>query len=242
MKSTTFKLLLIAAGATLLGAASPAILTTPPRPDADMKRDADRKPLEMIDFAKVTEGQTVVDFIPGGGYFTRLFSAAVGPKGRVIAYVPKAFADHFPAAVTALNALAAEPAHANITVTSQANAPFAAPNSADLVWTSQNYHDLHNAPGNLAKTVNVAAFAALKPGGFYVVVDHAAEAGSGLRDTNTLHRIDPAVVKSEVTGAGFVLDGESTALVNPADTHTLKVFDPALRGHTDQFVYRFRKP
>ena len=85
-------------------------------------------------------------------------------------------------------------------------------------------------------------FDALKPGGLFVVIDHVAPAGSGLADTNTLHRIDPAVVKREVEAAGFVFDGESNALRNPADPHDLKVFDKAIRGHTDQFIYRFRKP
>ncbi len=242
MKYIAVKAILLALGAVALVAASPNLLTKPMRPEADVKRDADRKPLEMLDFAKVTDGQTVVDFLPGGGYFTRIFSAAVGANGRVIAYVPNAFAERFPAAVVGLKTTAAEPAHANIAVTIGKNSSFAPEGTADLVWTAENYHDLHNIPGDAAGNVNKAAFAALKHGGTYVVADHAAEAGSGARDTNTLHRIDPAMVKAEVTAAGFVFDGESKALNNPADTHTLKVFDPAIRGHTDQFVYRFKKP
>jgi predicted methyltransferase len=86
------------------------------------------------------------------------------------------------------------------------------------------------------------AFAALKPGGLFVVIDHVAPAGSGMVDTGTLHRIDPAIVKQQVQAAGFVFDGESNALRNPADPHTAKVFDKSIRGHTDQFIYRFRKP
>lgn len=121
---------------------------------------------------------------------------------------------------------------------------FAAPQPLDLVWISDNYHDLHDpflAPANLAK-INAAVFKALKPGGVYIVVDHRAEAGSSLRDTNTLHRIDEAAVKQEVEAAGFRLVGESDARANAADSHTLKIFDPAIRGHTDQFVLKFEKP
>ena len=96
-------------------------------------------------------------------------------------------------------------------------------------------------PADMAK-VNAAIFKALKPGGNYIVLDHAAEAGSGTRDTDTLHRIDPAVVKSEVTAAGFRFVSENNALRNPADPHTAKVFDKSIRGHTDQFIYKFEKP
>jgi predicted methyltransferase len=126
----------------------------------------------------------------------------------------------------------------------QPAAQFAIPQKADVIWTSQNYHDYPDkfmGPTDPA-LLNKAVFAALKPGGVFVVVDHVAEAGSGLRDTDTLHRVDPAIVKSQVIAAGFTFDGESDVLRNPADTHTLKVFDASIRGHTDQFVYRFRKP
>ena len=119
-----------------------------------------------------------------------------------------------------------------------------APESLDLVWTSQNYHDLHDSfakPADLA-LVNKAVFNALKRGGLYVVLDHAAEKGSGLRDTETLHRIDEATVKQEVLAAGFRLTGESNVLRNAEDAHTLKVFDPAIRHKTDQFILIFRKP
>jgi predicted methyltransferase len=90
--------------------------------------------------------------------------------------------------------------------------------------------------------VNKAIYDALKPGGLYIVLDHIAEAGSGLRDTNTLHRIDPETVKKEVTAAGFEFAGEDSGLRNPSDPHTKNVFDPSIRGKTDQFVFKFRKP
>jgi predicted methyltransferase len=109
------------------------------------------------------------------------------------------------------------------------------------VWTSQNYHDFHNIPDVDVATINRAVFAALKPRGTYLVLDHAAEAGSGSRDTNTLHRIDEATAKQEVTAAGFKLVGESDILRNKSDPHTAKIFDPEIRGHTDQFLLKFKK-
>jgi predicted methyltransferase len=90
--------------------------------------------------------------------------------------------------------------------------------------------------------IDKAVFKALKSGGIFLVLDHAAQSGSGFRDTSTLHRIDPDAVKQEVESAGFKLLGESTVLQNKADPHTAKVFDPAIRGHTDQFIMKFRKP
>jgi predicted methyltransferase len=110
------------------------------------------------------------------------------------------------------------------------------------VWTSQNYHDLHNRPNADLAAFNKNVFDSLKPGGTYIVLDHAAEAGSGTRDTSTLHRIDPEVVKTEVTAAGFKLEGQSDVLKNPQDPHTANVRDPSIRGKTDQFILKFRKP
>ena len=134
--------------------------------------------------------------------------------------------------------------HPNIISSTQpANAPVA-PEPVDIVFTAQNYHDYHDpfmGPADMA-AFNKAVFAALKPGGAFVVIDHAAPAGSGLADTNTLHRIDPTVVKKEVEAAGFRLEAEGRFLANPSDPKTAKVFDPSIRGHTDQFAFRFVKP
>jgi predicted methyltransferase len=213
----------------------------PRRPAADVARDADRKPVEMLRFAELKPGQVVGELLPGGGYFTRLFSKAVGPKGQVYAIITEAQAkgDKPPP----VNAIAADPSYANVKVVVANLAKLELPAKADIVWTSQNYHDLHLAKMNLdVAAVNRAIFQALKPGGLYVIVDHAAAAGTGLDVPDKLHRIDPAIVRREVEAAGFVYEGQSTVLRNPADDHHLLVFDPAIRGHTDQFVYKFRKP
>ena len=222
-----------------------AAVADPGRPKEDVDRDALRHPAEALAFAGVKTGDSVVDFLPGGGYFTRVFSKAVGPSGHVYAFVPAEFATAFPQAVAGVKAIAADPAYANVTVLVQPMSGFAPPAPADLVWTAQNYHDLHNPFGGATPDmgkINGEIRAALKPGGVYLVLDHAAAPGSGLRDTNTLHRIDIESVRTEVAAAGFAPDGSSDLLRNPGDTHELKVFDPAIRGRTDQFILRFRKP
>jgi predicted methyltransferase len=121
---------------------------------------------------------------------------------------------------------------------------FHVPEKLDLIWTAQNYHDLHDSflgPANVA-ALNAAFFNALKPGGVFLVIDHAADSGSGLRDTETLHRIDPKRLKSEIEAAGFIFESQSDALRNPGDDHRRTVFDPVVRGRTDQVVFRFRRP
>jgi predicted methyltransferase len=210
----------------------------------DVEADARRHPAELVAFAQVKPGETVVDLLPGGGYFTRIFSQIVGPRGHVYAVMPNEYAKEDADEVALLQALVKDPHYANVTLLMQPAAQFSTPVKADVVWTSQNYHDYPDkfmGPTD-PKILNDAVLKVLKPGGIYIVVDHVAEAGSGMRDTDTLHRIDPQIVKEQVVASGFKFDGESDALRNPADKHTLKVFDPAIRGHTDQFAFRFRKP
>lgn len=213
------------------------------RPQADRDRDAARKPGEVLAFAGLKPGMKVIDLIPGQGYFTRIFSKAVGPSGRVYAYVPDELTK-IAKREPAVNAIARDPAYRNLKVILRTLPLFGAPEKADIVFTAQNYHDMHDAfmgPANLA-LVNRAVFKALKPGGVYVVIDHSAKPGSGLSATETLHRIDPAVVRREVEAAGFVFEGESPLLRNPRDPLTANVFDAGIRGKTDQFIYKFRKP
>ena len=216
-----------------------ATLADGARPEEDKQRDAGRKPAETLAFAEVKPGETLIEIAPGKGYYTRVLSGVVGSKGKVYAVTSQPKPDAPPPPV---QAIAADPHYGNVTVSFQRIADLKLPEGVDLVWTSLNYHDFHNIPDAEVATINRAVFAALKPGGTYLVIDHAAEAGSGTRDTNTLHRIDEETVKQEVTAAGFKLVGEGEVLRNKADPHTAKVFDAEIRGHTDQFMLKFRKP
>jgi predicted methyltransferase len=215
------------------------------RPEADKQRDENRKPAETLAFADVKAGGQIGELIPGGGYFTRLFSKAVGPKGHVFALVPPRPANapaDAPDRNAPIKALAADANYSNVSVVELVKGAVSTGAPLDLVFTAQNYHDLHNVPTLDVAAFNKSVFDALKPGGLYVGLDHSAEAGSGSRDTNTLHRIDADAVKEEVTAAGFEFVGSSDILKNPADARTAKVFDPSVRGKTDQFILKFRKP
>lgn len=217
------------------------------RPAKDTQQDELRHPADLVAFAKVKPGDAVVDVWPGAGYWTRLFSTVVGPKGKVYAYVPSEIAGFKSDPVGVARAIATEPGHGNVQATSRPldePPPPAIYNTFDVFWTFENYHDLHDSvmKGADVGAFNQTVFKLLKPGGYYVIADHAAASGAGLKNTEDLHRIDPATVKAEVEKAGFILDAETTVLANPADDHTLKVFDPSIRGKTDRFVLRFRKP
>jgi predicted methyltransferase len=206
--------------------------------------DARRHPAELVAFSGAKAGDRVLDLIPGDGYWTRIFSAVVGPQGRVYAVWPQAYAAEAEGNVRQLQALAATPHYANVRVAVEPTATLTAPEPLDLVWTSQNYHDYPDAfMGHLDPSVlNRAVFAMLKPGGTWFIIDHATAPGAGMSETERLHRIDPAAVRRQVEAAGFEYVGESRVLANPADDHRHPVFDPSIRGHTDQFVMRFRKP
>ena len=215
-----------------------------PARQADQPEDARRKVALLMTFAQVKPGQKVVELVPGSGYWTRVFSAIVGPSGHVYTVWPDETAKFSAKSLATWQQLVTTPHYGNVSLLQQPAAQLNVPVPVDLVFTSQNYHDYHDpfmGPVDMAR-FDKEVYDALKPGGLFVVIDHAAAAGSGLQDTNTLHRIDPAVVKREVEAAGFVFDGESNVLRNPADPLTATVFDKSIRGHTDQFVYRFRKP
>lgn len=214
------------------------------RPAADKALDATRKPAALLAFSNVAEGDKVVDLMPGNGYFTRLFSTAVGKGGKVYALQPSEMDKAAPDGLRALRAIAASPGHANVTVLLEPIDTLAVPEAADVVWTSQNYHDLHvpfMGVADIAR-VNRAIFAMLKPGGLLLVVDHAAAPSTGAGRSDLLHRIDPQTVRTELLAAGFEFAGETDVLRNPADNHAMPAFAPAMRGKTDRFVFKFRKP
>ncbi|CAN7322909.1 class I SAM-dependent methyltransferase [Mesorhizobium caraganae] len=202
---------------------------------------------ELIRFARVDAGSTVIDVYPGDGDWTRLFSDVVGPGGRVYGFVPAEVADFKNDPVGRIQTLAKEPGRENVeAVSADLVAMPEVTQPADVLWLHLFYHDLHTAliqkKGATAADFNRAVYERLKPGGTYVIVDHAAAAGSGTSDTQALHRIDPASVREEAEAAGFVLEAKSTMLANKDDPHSIKVFDPSIKGQTDRFAYRFVKP
>lgn len=210
-----------------------AAVAAPDRPDADKTRDAARKPAEVLEFAGVKAGEKVGELLPGGGYFTRLLSAAVGPQGKVYAGVSASAEEKSKAAL--------EKGNVQVVVMNPPALNF--PEPVDLIFTAQNYHDFHLASRNLdVAQVNKHLYDALNPGGVLLIIDHTAAAGAPIEVADTLHRIDPAVVKREVEAAGFKFVGESNVIRNPDDPKTGKVFDPEIRGKTDQFIYKFQKP
>ena len=222
-----------------------AAVADPARPPADRERDADRKPAECIAFAGLKPGQHIADLLPGGGYFTRIFSAVVGPKGQVIAVAtpkrPDAPPDR-PEPSAAVRAIAADPHYQNVTVSVEKVAELKLPEKLDMVWTSQNYHDVHNVKDIDVGAFNKAVFESLKPGGIYIVIDHVAGKGAGFTVTSTLHRSEPDAVKAEVMAAGFEFVGSSDVIANTADDHTARVFEQGLHDKTDRYLLKFRKP
>jgi predicted methyltransferase len=221
-----------------------AAVADPSRSTADTVRDANRKPAETLAFVGVKPGDKIADYAAGAGYFARLFSALVGSKGHVYASVPSALFKYPNIVKGIADVQTYAVTHPNVTVTF-ASALDAAkyPEKLDVFWISQNYHDLHDSfmgPVDMAK-FNRTVYAALKPGGVYIVLDHVAAKGSPADVTDTLHRIEPSTVRREVEAAGFKFEGESTILANPADPHTAGVFDPSIQGRTDQFILKFRR-
>jgi predicted methyltransferase len=202
---------------------------------------------ELIRFARVEASATVIDVYPGDGDWTRLFSDIVGPKGRVYSFVPTEISDLKGDQVGRMQAIAREPGRENVeAVSADLMAMPVVTQPADVVWLHLFYHDLHTAliqaRGATAADFNRAVYERLKPGGSYVIVDHAATAGAGTSDARSLHRIEPASAREEVEAAGFVLDAESAVLANKDGAHSFKVFDPSIKGKTDRFAYRFVKP
>jgi predicted methyltransferase len=205
------------------------------RPKADTDRDALRLPAETIAFADVKPGMMVGELYSGGGYFTRMLSDVVGPKGHIYGIENFRWDDGSDAKMAA--------ARKNVTIQIDKFGDFTFPQKIDLFWITQNYHDLHIAKYGV---VDMAAFNrhvydALKPGGTYFILDHQANPGTTEADIAKLHRIEKAQVIREVEAAGFKLVGEGNALHRTTDDHSKTIFDPAVQGHTDQYMLKFQK-
>jgi predicted methyltransferase len=222
-----------------------AAISDPRRPDDQVKLDVTRKPALSVLFSEAKAGDRIADVMSGNGYFTRILSDVVGPSGHVYAYIPTEQIAHCsPREIAGTQAIARDSSYRNVTLLTGSLADFRMPEKLDLIWMSQSYHDLHDSflgPANVA-VLNKTIFDTLKPGGVFLVIDHVAEAGSGLRDTETLHRIDPIRMKNEIEAAGFVLESQSDVLRSTDDDHKRAIFDPTIRGRTDQVLFRFRKP
>ena len=246
---------LLLAGVALL-ASSAVVLAAPTakmkaavadssRPAADTARDENRKPAEMLAFAGIGPGKVVVDMLPGGGYFTRIFAKAVEPGGRVYAYFGSQYDARLKGQGKDPDNQFADLKHTypNLGVIHGPLPQFVTPEPVDVVWTSQNYHDMHNKQYAMdVNEVNKSVFKSLKPGGYYVIIDHKAAESAGDDVTETLHRIKESTVKKEVEAAGFKLVAEGKDLTFPGDDGTKRVFENDIRGKTNQFMLKFQKP
>ena len=232
-------LLALAATAVLGGAALAAVpayvtkaISDPGRPASDTMQDEERHVADVVVFSQIKPGTKVVDLMPGTGYYTRIWSKIVGPKGHVWTTLTFSSADK-------MNAIAADPAYGgNITVLNVPQPELKTPEPVDVVFTSRNYHDLHNKGGDPAP-VNAAVFNTLKKGGLFVVVDHRALPGV---ISESMHRMDPEVARKEIEAAGFKFVAKSEVLARADDPKNVPIFDPSVRGKTDNFMLVFRKP
>lgn len=210
-----------------------AVIASPIRTDSDRRMDASRDPAEFLPFTQARPGMMVLDVSAGAGYTSQLLALAIAPDGKLWAQAPHPGA-------TLQKRLSDHP-QANLIVVER---PFEDPvppdaPKLDLITIVNNYHDISYLPVDRAK-MNQRLLAALKPGGHLVVVDHSARPGTGISDGKTLHRIDEAVVRTELLQAGFVLEAEGSFLRNPADTRTESSNQPKVP--TDKFALRFVKP
>jgi predicted methyltransferase len=224
-----------------------AAVAAPGRPKAATDLDEVRKPVEVLRFMGLKKGDRALDYFTGTGYYADIMAKAVGPRGHVVGWNSSSFARREPV-VKALADLRSRNPNAAF-YSSPSTAIAFAPGSFDFALLHLVYHDAYwesaqfGLPRIDPNTVVKAIWDAVKPGGTVAVIDHVAAAGGDTREVvEKLHRIDPAVVKADFERAGFVLEAQSQILRVPADDHSKNVFDPSIRGKTDRFVYRFRKP
>ena len=236
---------LTAAAAAAVPAYIEKAVSDPKRPAAEVQRDVQRHPGELVQWAGIRPGMTVVDMVPGTGYFTRIFSDVVGPTGHVYAYPGVQYDARIKSQGQDPDNQFADlkAQYPNVGVVHGPLDQFVTPEKVDLVWTSDNYHDMHNKSYSTdVPAMNKAIFASLKPGGVFIVVDHRAAKGAGAGSTEALHRMDEDIAKQEIEAAGFKLVAESKLLTRPEDDNTKKVFEQGEHDHTDQMVLKFRKP
>ena len=231
---------LLAAAPQKLPAYVTAAVADPNRPADNRQADELRLPAETLAFAGVRPGMVVGEFYPGGGYFTRMLSDVVGPKGHVYGIEN----DKWKGAVEANQALVSEGKFKNVSMDVQPFGTVNFPKPIDLAWVTQNYHDLKIAKYGVVDTLafDRAVYKALKPGGIFFILDHEGAPGLTDEQIEKLHRINRQQVIEEVTSAGFKLVDEGNFLRRPGDDHTLPIFDKKIQGHTDQYALKFVKP
>ena len=215
-----------------------AAVADPRRLPEEVARDPLRHPAEMLAFIGLKPGQAIADIRPEEGYFTRLFAPVVGATGRVYAFVPNQTAERENAFGDTLAAT-----FPNTVRVTGALETMSFDRPLDVVFMGQEYHDFVIPRfGVDVAAMNRRVFEVLKPGGLYVILDHQSAPGAGTSVVGTLHRIEGSALRAQVEAAGFVFEGQTDVVANPDDDHSLSVFDAAIRGKSDQFVYRFRKP
>lgn len=254
-----FAALLLAAGSALAAPAADPIAAAvgdATRLASERERDGVRHPAETLAFSGVKPGDHVLELMPGRGYYTHLFCRIVGPQGHVTTLgfprdkpkvpppgaAPGAAPGGPPPGAPPEAAEPADTACGNVDAQVVKLTDVSLAGGYDIAWTSENYHDLNNlrTPQADVAEFNRKVFAALKPGGAYLIEDHVAAPGTTLAQGDPLHRIDPAIVRAQLEAAGFIYEGESTVLRNPDDDHAGVPF--GLQGRSDKFLYRFRKP
>lgn len=216
-------------------------IADPTRPPEAVLRDVDRKPLQVIEFSKINTGDRVLEIAPGPGYYTALLSRVVGKTGLVYAVDPARVFEFLPRIRQFFQQYQQADTRMNVHYSIQNLDELVVPTQVDQIWMVLFYHDTVWIDEN-RQQMNKILYESLKPGGYFLLIDHHAGSDFTAADTRSLHRIDADIVMQEITQAGFVLDGRSEVLTNPADLRTSSVFDAELRGKTDRFVWRFRKP
>lgn len=246
MRTSSLLLASLALTATTAACAKPtdyaAAVAAKDRPAAARAMDASRKPAEILDYMGLKPGMTAIDVITGAGYYAEIMGHAVGAKGKVVAFEPASFYTENKAALDALGGRV--PTVSFVTDLRTALSP----DTYDFAMIHLNYHDFfweseqYHVPRTDPNQVLALLFASMKKGGVVAIVDHVGPAGDTRAVVDKLHRIDPETVKADFKRAGFVFEGDSPALHSMADDHSKNVFDPAIKGKTDRFAFRFRKP